>query len=175
MKAIFRFSTALFSLLLLSSLAHAQYYWVTPVFKQPYPVAPSPSNSGFYLVDCWGRLTGPHYYLVPPCPPFNGIRPTAQELNKQGPTPPQAPAPQMGMQYPHGMVPQAPYQPMSPMQPYQPLQPLMPMNPLASHHPAPGGANYPVHPFTRSPRDFFMWGEAMEEERARGNRPVPVP
>src|SRR5437870_5056910 len=74
MKAILRWSAGLLGLLLLGSVSDG-YVWVTPVFKQPYPVAPSPSNSGFYLVDANGQLTGPHYYLVPPCQPFNGMLP----------------------------------------------------------------------------------------------------
>ncbi len=36
------------------------------------------------------------------------------------------------------------------------------------------GNAFPTHPFTRSPRDFFMWGESMEDERGRGNRVFPV-
>src|SRR4051794_23274464 len=77
MKAILRTSAGLFGLLLLASVSQAQgTYWASPVFKQPYPVAPSPSNSGgIYLPDSLGRPTGPHYYLVPPCQPFNGMLP----------------------------------------------------------------------------------------------------
>ena len=74
MKAILRWGTALVSLLLLTQIS-AGYVWVTPVFKCPYPQAPSPSNSGFYLLDSEGRWTGPHYYLVPPGKPFGGMLP----------------------------------------------------------------------------------------------------
>ena len=74
MKAIFRTFAGLLGLLLITTVTQS-YEWVSPVFKQPYPIAPSPSNSGFYIVDGWGRLTGPHYYLVPPCQPFNGMLP----------------------------------------------------------------------------------------------------
>jgi hypothetical protein len=304
MKAILRWSAGLLSLLLLGSVCDG-YYWVTPVFKQPYPVAPSPSNSGFYLVDAYGRLIGPHYYLVPPCQPFNGMLPgkTGQAI-QQGYLPhtlllskegmvigkvprvgekgsPQAPGypqpgaglPQSGMargpgpyagnmQMPYGYMPSSPYpgqapypqpmpygnmpQPMpygampnsgqppfmpipgfnpsmpsSPMMPGAPMMPGMAMppgqpgmnmgpgngfpsfspmppfnqfNPLQGPQPPrmemqpmqmprmdmmpppprPGNA-YPSHPFARSPRDFFMWGENMDEERARGSRPFPVP
>jgi hypothetical protein len=56
----------------------------------------------------------------------------------------------------------------------QPLQ-LPRMDPMPPPMPQVGGSAYPVHPFTRSPRDFFMWGEVMEQERARANRPLPVP
>ena len=69
-----------------------------------------------------------------------------------------------------------PLQPLSPLQGpqmnWQPMQlPRMDMMPPPPR-PSPG---FPTHPFTRSPRDFFMWGEAMDEERARGTRPFPVP
>ncbi len=353
MKAILRLGASLLGLLLLVSASHG-YYWVSPVFKQPYPVAPSPSNSGFYLMDAYGRWTGPHYYLVPPHGPFNGILPgpTGQAimsgnlphellLSKQGMTlgnvpllgkkqpqpepegsgqggPPMGGAPHMmpnpmaggggmmpyplagggmmpnpSMQTPYGYLPTTPYalqppyvppmqmmprptmpqgtyaphppmmqpigyvpyygppgmyataqrdprtgiwqvqnvmpgqspspfapipnftsgmpgmpmqnppmmMPMMPnmnmapfngMQPFGPLQPLDPLNPLqgpqmnfqplqlprmdmAAPPPQRPASGYPTHPFTRSPRDFFMWGENMDDERARGSRPFPVP
>jgi hypothetical protein len=76
MKAILRWGTALLSLLLLTSASHAQYQLVSPVFKTPFPSVPSPSNSsGIYLMDAYGRWTGPHYYLVPPHQPFGGVLP----------------------------------------------------------------------------------------------------
>ena len=74
MKAILRSGAALAGLLLVSSVSFG-YVWCTPVLKMPYPQAPDTYNSGFYLMDAWGRLTGPHYYLVPPGMPFNGILP----------------------------------------------------------------------------------------------------
>jgi hypothetical protein len=62
--------------------------------------------------------------------------------------------------------------PQPPQMNWEPMQlPRMDMMPPP---PRPGMA-YPTHPFTRSPRDFFMWGENMDDERARGNRPFPVP
>jgi hypothetical protein len=76
MKAILRWGTALLSLLLLTSASHAQYQLVSPVFKTPFPSVPSPSNmTGFYLMDAYGRWSGPHYYLVPPHPPTRGVLP----------------------------------------------------------------------------------------------------
>src|SRR5438132_8071991 len=74
MKAILSWGAGSFGLLLMASFSQA-YYWVTPVTKCPYPQAPDTYNSGFYLLDPWGRPTGPHYYLVPPCGPFNGVLP----------------------------------------------------------------------------------------------------
>ena len=69
--------------------------------------------------------------------------------------------------------------PEDPMQmPQMPQLPQMPQGPRWDMVPPPqkaGGNMYPTHPFVRSPRDFFMWGEMMEEERSRGNRPFPVP
>lgn len=361
MKAILRAGAGLFGLLLLTSTIHG-YNWVTPVTKQPYPIAPSPATGGYYLMDANGHWCGPHYYLVPPFPPHNGFLPgpvgqaimagnlppellkskEAMTLGnmpmlgkKQAPQTPQpapgqgmaAPGPMPGqgpggfmpyampnggyrpsphMQTPYAALPWTPYalqppyvqpmpyppvaaapvayapgspiaQPMMrpigyvpyygppgmvataqrdprtglwlvqyappspggapfmpipgfgpgassappgagpmmmppppmppgapplnlmPMQPFngvQPFNPMMPLNPLQGPQPPqmdwqgmqlprmdmmpppmprPGGAAFPTHPFTRSPRDFFMWGEMMEDERARGSRPFPVP
>lgn len=81
---------------------------------------------------------------------------------------------------------------MDPFQYYGPMDPMLQFNALQAARPdmapmqaprmdappppqKPGGAAYPVHPFTRSPRDFFMWGEAMEDEQKMRNRPFPVP
>lgn len=347
MKAIIRWGAGLLSLLLLGSPSHGRV-WISPVFKTPLPHAPSPLNSGFYLVDACGRLTGPHYYLMPPCQPFNGMLPgptgmAIQQGNlphtlllgheglvighvpqlgqNQGHAGPGTPYPASGggmpqfagggplpypmaagsngmpgpyMQIPYGNMPRSPYplqspypQPMPPMpyasampypMPYQSQVSMIPDRPVAyipycgppgmyaaarqdpqtgvwqvqnvmptqgPFIPIPGfklgtggpqgmqkmptmpgmdmgpgngfqnfgpvqqfdqfgrlqgpqppqmnwepiqlprmdmppppprpGMAYPTHPFTRSPRDFFMWGENMDEERARGNRPFPVP
>jgi hypothetical protein len=164
MKAIFSWGAGSFGLLLMASISQA-YYWVTPVTKCPYPQAPDTYNSGFYLVDWCGRVTGPHYYLMPPCPPFNGVLPAR---GGQGSAPQGMP----GSHGPYGAV-----QPFGPMQAFQPFGQFQAMTPMGAppHGPPLGGGAYPVHPFTRSPRDFFMWGDMMEEERARGNRPFPVP
>ena len=331
MKAIIPWGAGLLSLLLLGPASHARI-WISPVFKTPLPYAPSPSNSGFYLVDACGHLTGPHYYLVPPCQPFNGMLPgptgmaiqqgnlphtlllsheglaignVPQLSQDQGHTGPSTPYPMAGgsnwmpgpyVQIPYGNMPASPYpmqspypQPMPTMpyagampypMPYQAQMSMIPARPVAylpyygppgmyatarqnpqtgvwqvqnvmpGHGPAPfmpipgfklgpagpqgmqkmptmpgmemgpgngfqnfgpvqqfdqfgrlqgphppqmdwapmelprmdmmpppprPGMAYPTHPFTRSPRDFFMWGENMDDERARGNRPFPVP
>ena len=304
MKAILRWSTGLLSLLLLSSVSHGQIAY-SPVFKTPLAQAPSTWNSGFYVVDAYGRLTGPHYNLTPPCAPFNGILPgpigqaimsgsLSHELlfkkdamtlgnvpllgRKKGHEPESTPMHTMRPMQPMPMpVPyaQAPYPMQPPMmqpigyvpyygapgavataqrdprtgvwqvqnllpgqgaQPFMPIpgfapgmqstptqhappmmpgmmpmqqRPMGPMNGSPSFAPVqqfdqfgrlqgpqPPQMNwqgmqlprmdmmpppqrqsppYPTHPFTRSPRDFFMWGESMDEERARGSRPVPVP
>ncbi len=75
MKAILRGGAGLLGLLLASSVSFG-YVLVTPVYKQPYPQAPDMYNSAaYYLIDGWGRLTGPYYYLRPPCQPFGGMLP----------------------------------------------------------------------------------------------------
>jgi hypothetical protein len=301
MKAILRWGLGLVGLLLVSAVAHG-YYWVTPVTKCPYPQAPSICNSGFYMMDAYGRWSGPHYYVYPPMQPHQGPLPgpVGQAImagnlphtllmkeganmggfpmlpsnrhglfnfgghqQGNGPPPPNGPdmshmagsARPMGpMQTPYGMptqsagmpygqmpmqaaypgqtpgqymshhgshkspfapipgfTPQAPMMPMQPMTPampqyvpqypgmppmpqYGPLQPGMP--PMAPMAPMPnmtpmqmprmdmvpppgpprvGGNAFPTHPFIRSPRDFFMWGENMEDEARMRNRPFPVP
>jgi hypothetical protein len=356
MKAILHSFASLFGLLAVAAIGHGYYgpgyTWVTPVYRCPYPQAPSPSNSGFYLPDAYGRPI-PHYYLVPPGRPFNGYLPGPTGaaimsgnlphtllLSKEGltignvpmlqtgrhkdkhahpdyaarlpgldqmqPNQPMAPLggmppfgtmqvpygpwsqtqatphPMRPMPYsmqpmpnplPHGAMPMpnpmqptpygampyptpayptaAPGQtaawhnptpgvwpannahrhahphmqpfmpipnhhphlpapnapmlpPLGPMQPFVPATPLPPgmpnfqpfgqmqppMPPVPNFAPlqmprmdmvgppAPphvGGGAYPNHPFTRSPRDFFMWGENMEDEAKMRNRPFPVP
>ena len=39
----------------------------------------------------------------------------------------------------------------------------------------PGNVAFPVNPWTRSPRDFFMWNEAQQERITRATRPPFVP
>jgi hypothetical protein len=75
MKAILRAGAGLLGLLLAASVSFG-YVLVSPVFRQPYPQAPDMYNStGYYLIDSWGRLTGPYYNLRPPCQPFGGMLP----------------------------------------------------------------------------------------------------
>lgn len=84
------------------------------------------------------------------------------------------------------LYPMAPIAPMNPMTAFTPVMPTIPlMQPMQLPNmdalpPPPqqtqaGGSAYPVHPFTRSPRDFFMWAENLEDERARGTRQFPGP
>jgi len=94
---------------------------------------------------------------------------TIPNFNPQGPMPPMMP-------------PTAPMPPYPQMNPFTPMQPPMPPQPGMefprpdSHSvPTVGGAAFPMHPFTRSPRDFFMWSENMEDEQRLRNRPFPVP
>jgi hypothetical protein len=263
MKATLRWGMGLVGLLLVTSFAQA-WMWVSPVFWCPYPAAPNTCNSGYYLMDVYGNWTGPHYYLVPPNPPFGGVLPGAtgraimagnlphnllmsnqgmqvgnvpyvQEPRKQGtfsfggpeiasarPGPqgmpyPGGPTP-MAMQVPYGAppmqyagmpqygvqpMPNAGYVPAQPMswnkagasmtpygtipsyhphahgatRPTMPMQPMTPMDTMQMPQAQPSIIinQFPMHPFTRSPRDFFMWGENMEDEARMRNRPFPVP
>ena len=50
--------------------------------------------------------------------------------------------------------------------------------PNPGYEPPPGApkpVNFPVHPFARSPRDFFMWSDMLEERLVRSQRPSLVP
>jgi hypothetical protein len=40
---------------------------------------------------------------------------------------------------------------------------------------APKPCGFPVHPFARSPRDFFMWSDVLEDRLVRAQRPSLVP
>jgi hypothetical protein len=140
--------------------ANAQYYngpppaYSTP---QPYPnyyggyppgprLAPDMCGGYFYCTDgC--TWYGPSYCVRPPFEPFNGIIP-----GKQGP----------GMAPPNNMPP-----------PPTPAQ-------FAAQKYGPAGmgqaqAALPYNPWTRSPRDYFMWSNAQQELHTREARPRFVP
>src|SRR5688500_9328051 len=69
MKALLRLGVVFAGLFVVASISPA-YVLVSPVFKQPYPRAPDAYTSAFFLLVPWGRVTGPHYYFVPPFQPF---------------------------------------------------------------------------------------------------------
>jgi hypothetical protein len=99
----------------------------------------------------------PNPYGSPMPNPYGGPMP-----NPYGP-------PMAGGQIPYGM-PSPQFQQFGTFGPMQgPRMEMMPPPPPTF------GGPFPSHPFIRSPRDFFMWGETMEDERARGNRPSLVP
>ncbi len=50
-----------------------------------------------------------------------------------------------------------------PFAPFQGILPPMGPSGGAMQGPPPGPAAFPSHPFVRSPRDFFMFNEAMED------------
>lgn len=95
--------------------------------------------------------------------------------------------PQMPPGYPPGFPPNLPvpgYQPNLPVPGYEPNLPSPGYDPRPVAMPAygmqqPGQGQsptaYPVHPYARSPRDFFMWREEMEDRQQRERRPALVP
>jgi hypothetical protein len=106
------------------------------------------------------------------------------------------PGPYPGAMYPNpyqggavGQMPGMPQQPQMPQMPQLPWQPMMPRSPELPHagfqpsYPMYGWNNqspegplaFPHHPYMRSPRDFFMWREGMEDQLKRETRPVLVP
>jgi hypothetical protein len=143
---------------LTASTANAQHYSGPPpsyYTPQPYPnyyggypPGPriAPDMCGPYFY-CTNGCTwyGPSYCVRPPFEPFNGIRPGM-------PGPP----------LPKNMPP--------PPTPYQFAAQNHGGAPMG-----PGQAVMPYNPWTRSPRDFFMWNEAQQELHTREARPPFVP
>jgi hypothetical protein len=136
----------------LGAVGMSQAWYRAPAYKVPLGFAPDACGPGFYTVCPNGYCFGPNYYVYPPCPAFGGQMPAdkARELlDLQG----------RGIQAPpyaqHGVpLPNPGYNP-----------------PLPEQHP-PG---FPSHPFARSPRDFFMWSDVMQDRLARAQRPALVP
>jgi hypothetical protein len=159
--------------------------------QRPGQIAYQPMSSGGY-----GYYYDPRMAIwqaqAPGGQPFStipGFAPNIPPTPQTPPTPmmpippggPMAPMPYYGPMPNNGFNQFTPMPQMTPMQPMGP--PMSPMSPLQlprMEGKAPpqikvGGNAYPTHPFVRSPRDFFMWGENMlDEERAR-RRPFPVP
>ncbi|MBI3821177.1 MAG: hypothetical protein HY289_00685 [Planctomycetes bacterium] len=165
--------------------------WVAPPAPQARPVAYIPyyGPPGGYAITKQDPRTG--IWLVQNVIPGQGATPF-QPI--PGFRPPVSGPPAMPMQ------PMGPMGPMGPIQPFQQFGPVQQFTPFTSvqgpqpprmdwqpmqlprmdrppppQQPQAGGNSFPTHPFTRSPRDFFMWGESMDDERARGSRPFPVP
>jgi hypothetical protein len=151
---------------LLAAAGIAQAWYRAPAFKTPLGYAPDACGPGFYTVCPNGYCYGPNYCLYPPSQPFNGLLPPdkAKQLGElqgrgiqqppfaQGYTPPGGPAPGYT---PYGVpLPNPGYNP-----------------PLPEQQPA----GFPSHPFARSPRDFFMWSDVMQDRMARAQRPALVP
>jgi hypothetical protein len=65
MRALTRWGGGLFGLLLVTTVASAQYF-VTPVTRQPFPQAPDACGPGWYNRGPCGMIYGPNHYLVPP-------------------------------------------------------------------------------------------------------------
>jgi hypothetical protein len=119
----------------------------------PRPPAPDACGSWSIAVDEFG-CPRPIYCVRPPWEPFNGLRPC---LQGGGQLPPGPINPQMAPQL-AGLPPPASF----------------PM-PQAQHAGQPALASFPTHPFCRSPRDFFMWTEAMEDQAMRARLPILAP
>ena len=142
MKATIAWFGTLLGMLGLTSLCDACYpgYACSPVFHTPLRQAPSPCNMcGFYVACPDGAYIGPNYWLRPPGLPFNGMLPGPTGQTIEGGRPMPMPMPGMAM-------PQYGFQ-----------QPPGGQRPTA----------FPSHPYARSPRDFFMWRENMEEMTVR--------
>jgi hypothetical protein len=135
-------------------------------YRQPtpnQPIAYYPQNGmaydpsrGIWLVQNVGPSQQPGGFMPPAPMPFNGMQGT--------------PGGNMMPSFDRFAPIQLPQPPvMGPVQMQLPR-----MDPAPPPAPPPNNC-FPTHPFVRSPRDWFMWGEAMADERARGNRPAPVP
>ena len=146
MKAIMRWGGGIAVTLLFTSVSFGQN-WVTPVLRQPIPQNPDACGPGFYVVNGCGAWYGPNYWIKPLYPPFNGILPGPQGKYLQ--------AAQAGVP---PWVYAAP--PNAQMQMPQPAPPTT--------------GTYPTHPYVRSPRDFFMWSDDMQDTRGRELRPSLV-
>ncbi len=153
--------------------AHAQCptVWCAPALQQPISYAPDACGPGFYWANDYGMYYGPSYYLRPCFPPIGSIMPSQANQNyapgcKSGPG--SYPGLAQGLM-PQGMVPGAPYAPYGgPGAPGALPNPGLP----------PGQQQPPTfvsHPWTRSPRDFFMWNEVVEDQAKRYPLPILAP
>lgn len=157
MKTLLIGSATLILAVVSSIPAQAQVVWCSPALNRPLGVAPSPSNMpGFYWYNYQGMRYGPSYCLRPPFCPEGGVGPGKIVKTAQGQAftvghPIQG---QQMMITPQGQ------------QFYQPVYP--------GHGAYGQGAQmvFPSHPYARSPRDFFMWSEGMEDELNRLRLPA---
>jgi hypothetical protein len=144
--------------LLLASIsacpASAQVIWCSPALHRPLGVAPDACGPGWYIPNYLGAVYGPNYFLRPCFPPEQGIGPGYNNCYS-GKAPPywQGPPAYVGRGLPNPC--------------YLPQMPNV--------HPNPATAAFPTHPYARSPRDFFMWGDAMEDELSRLRHPALIP
>ncbi len=171
------------ALLLISALplpARSQCYgpYYSPALGTQIPCAPNACGPGFYTICPNGTAYGPNYCVRPPGAPFNGMLPgpKGQEIMASWPGggplahaghPPGAPPGVQGM-------PGVGYNPNLPAPGYHPNMPgvgFQPPHPAGQHAPA----VYRYHPYVRSPRDFFMWGDVIDDQLARERRPAIVP
>lgn len=160
MIALCRWAGSFAGLLCATPLLLAQT-WASPVYCRPYLTAPDALGPGFYVVNPYGMVYGPNHYVYPPfwpvgtCSPATCARAVAAPQGPPG-TSPMLPTPAMN----------------------QPQMPAFNAQTGKIEFPNPGPPNrqqYPTHPFVRSPRDYFMWNEALEEQEGRSARPAFVP
>jgi hypothetical protein len=71
-----------------------------------------------------------------------------------------------------------------PFEPFQGFRPtmqrgpngaLVPVSPFGQGQGQGQSPVFPTHPYARSPRDFFMWGEAQQDLHTRERRPPLAP
>lgn len=175
----------------------------SPALHIPLGTAPDACGPGFYATGFGGACYGPNYWLVPPFPPFNGILPgkagawigaaqhgrlphavmAAQMAQQMGPPMghghgmgpgPGLPPGYPGMMPPPGL-PVPGYGPNLPAPGYDPRPVALPAYGMPPPAQGQSPTAYPVHPYARSPRDFFMWREEMEDRQQRERRPGLVP
>jgi hypothetical protein len=161
-----RFLCALVCAGALASAARAQFHpppphppippGYVPYPPQPIPWAPDACGPGYYTWCPDGSYLGPNYCLYPPFPPWNGMVPA---MRKQ-------PSP-VAFANAWAAAPAA--------QRPELQKALVPIAPQTTPPPKPNGPPpmmaFPTHPYARSPRDFFMWGEAQQELHTRQGRP----
>jgi hypothetical protein len=147
---------------LLAAAGLSQAWYRSPALYTPLGYAPDACGPGFYTVCPNGIAFGPNYCVYPPFPPFNGILPPEKaklldELQGRG-------------IYQYGKGPGY-----SPAPGYTPYGVPLPNPGYSPPMPAQQPPAFPSHPFARGPRDFFMWGDVMQDKIARAQRPSLVP
>ncbi len=127
--------------------ACAQVVYCAPALQRPLGYAPDACGPGFYVPNNLGMVYGPSYYLRPWFPPEQGVGPGCRQNCYPG-----GPSAFVGQGLPNPA--------------------LMPQ--LGGNGP-PMSAAFPTHPYARSPRDFFMWSETLEDQMNMLRLPALVP
>lgn len=191
MKATLLRPAALLLAALSTCPAYGQHViWCAPALHRPLGTAPDACGPGFYWANEHGVFFGPSYYLQPPFGPESGITPVQALYGNcynpgfGGQSPYGGPnygygGPNYGYgQHPYGNYPgQGVAHPGMMATPGAPGA-LPSPGALPNPGPLPPQAQPPTfvsHPFSRSPRDFFMWNEVQEDALKRYKLPVGVP
>ena len=194
MKAIFTWPAALLLVVFFSSSCFAQVVWYFPALDRPLGQAPDARGPGLLAVNRYGGTFGPNYYLRPPFPPESGVGPGRYQQQKQQKYQPyqqyqQQPRYVIRYQYQYRPVKIHPHRPPVMMRVPVPvrvpirvatrprgLPPIHTLPHLPHLKPKiPPKPSFPSHPFARSPRDFFMWGAAAEDQVSRLRHPLLIP